>query len=473
MLRNNQKEPYDLINTKLLNRVLNYQDYNNSLYVKTDKILGEFFLEGMETRLHYSDQMLDKIEKAEDILFTHQTENQAYPEHIIKEAKYIYFSFLQAHNHELFHFYQVLSLPAFQVMMSVRKRYIEIETVVMMKHFEAGKSFRLGEHVRILDIVETREFELDKELAKQINEINEKYDFYVGGWQEEIDGISLFYIIESMAHIMSLQLSETPQLDRLSIEESLEYLSAYKVFLKYLDMPEFDIRFKYLLFIYICYFSCQVINRPEDADSLAPVRIFHSLCSRLRYYVEAWKKLFNRYERYSKEELFELLDFGITKPDIENQSESKIGSILAFFELIPLIKDEADKMSQSDFSPKFDFIDKIKKLVRQDNVIPSNIYEIAHMAIFPAKFVNIRYAYDRLENNVFDGQEFKFSNETNFYRFIVNCKKLLSCCCSVPCCEEHGEHENIREILSCKNDGGFAFYSEQLLKRPAIKLFEM
>lgn len=472
-LKKNPKEPYDLIDKDLLEMVLDHQDYDNSIYVKTDKVIGEFFLEGMVTRLHYSDEQLDAIEAAQNILLSHNSDENIFSSNEINNAKDVYYNFLQAHNHELFHFYQVLSLPAFQVVRAIRRHYLEIETVVMLKHLEAGKSYKLGEHLNLLDIIKTGEFDLDCELAEKINDINKKYYFYVYGWQKEIEGVSLFNIIEGMAHIMSLQLSDTPKIDKLYVEDSPEYLSAFNVFLKYLKIKDLDVRYQYLLFIYICYFSCQIVNRVEDKDSLGSIRAFHFLCSRAGEYVNTWKKLVFRYEKYPKSQLLELLNFGINRSDVENEEASKIRLTLSFFELITMIKSDVDKLNFSAYNPEFEAIEKIKASIKLDNVIPNNIYEIALMAIFPAKFVNIRFGYDRLEEKTFDGQSYNFTNEANFYRFIDNCKKLLSCCSPVPCCEEHGEHEDLRQILKCKNEGGLAFFLEQLLNRPATELFKV
>lgn len=223
------------------------------LFATSEKISGEFFLEGMDIRINISDTDLSAVEYSQKLLIEIKDNPQlesTYSSKTICDAKEMYASFMQAHNHELAHLYQVLALPAFQLIWVTRYNLLRFEAVVMLRYFEENGVYIAGKHKGILQIL-TENKQLQKEFGDKFNEFYTPYKNYLVDYKKKHDGISLFYIIESMAHVISLQLSEEPEADALNIGTSEEYSKAFLFFESKIEGDNIETRWKYLLFVYI------------------------------------------------------------------------------------------------------------------------------------------------------------------------------------------------------------------------------
>lgn len=445
-----------------------------SLFARSESISGEFFLEGLDIRIAISDSEMDDVLAAQDILTEIKSESQQvnYSSEKIEEAKYIYTSFMQAHNHELAHLYQVLALPAFQMVWATRYNWLRFEAAVMLRYFEHGGSFRAESHYKILQILEDDQAALLDEFSEQFNSFANPYRMYIADYKNQHKGISLFYIVESMAHIISLQLSDTPEVDVLNLEVSEEYSAAFRHFDNYLGEIEVQLRWKYLVFLYICYFSCQHFNTDIDHPINAAVDVFLSLCSKAKFYIETLAKLYQRYERYSLRELKELNQWPLSNDEIDLTNQQQLAGIYALFELIDILENQAFPDSALQKSLTVNALSDFFSVSDAKGVDWSNKYTLARMLIFPANFVWTREIYDEVMGFVGTGKEFTYEQEATFYRFIMNCKCLLQARDPIPCCEEHGMRDQYKKVLRCKNEGGLAFYLQELTGKPAHELFK-
>ena len=450
---------------------------NESLFAASENISGEFFLEGLDIQINISDKEMDDVATAQKMLLSIRENDKSthYSSEEIKYSEHIYSSFMQAHNHELTHLYQVLALPAFQLVWSTRFNLLRLEASVMLRHFELDGYFSGEKYNKILEVLEDGNSTLKKEFTQQFNDFKESYELHIYNYKKEYRGISLFFIIESMAHIMSLQLSDKPNIDMLGIGEDRDYAVAYNHFDSCVNDINLEIRWKYLLFIYICYFSCQHFEPEKGGSGFPSVHIFLFLCSRSKHYLKALKNLHKTYSPFSiKElkELKELKEFNISDTEIQNATHNQLAGLYSFFQLIEFIEDESfpkgipkknlTTRSLSDF-----FVCSQSKGINwQDK------YILAKILIFPANFVWIREIYDEVMGRKGADKEYTYAEEAIFYRFIMNCKNLLQPWNNVLCCEEDGIKADRRKILWCKNEGGLAFYLQELTGKPAHKLFK-
>lgn len=154
--------------------------------------------------------------------------------------------------------------------------------------------------------------------------LNRTASFYNKCWVAEHKEISLLMLVESMAHIMSIQLNYQSNNYLANVESNPTYNLPYKTFLKGIDESNLDERWKHLLFLYICYVSCQAVSKLENDDETLPVLVFFQLMARADAYLNALTQLVERYKCYSNEELIELLHFGLRKEDFEQATADQI-----------------------------------------------------------------------------------------------------------------------------------------------------
>jgi len=444
-----------------------------SLFAKSENISGEFFLEGLDIRISISDTEMDEVLAAQEMLTAIKKgeEKANYSLEEIEQAKLIHATFMQAHNHELAHLYQVLALPAFQMVWATRYNLLRFEAAVMLKHFEQGGCFKGETHRKILQVLDDDEPALIKEFAHQFNEFANPYKMYITGYWEQYEGISLFYIIEAMAHIISLQLSDTPEEDILKLAVSEENSTAFMHFDSYLHEVEVDLRWKYLVFLYICYFSCHHFNVSAEHSINTAVSSFLNLCSNARFYIETLAKLYQRYEGCSLAELKELNQLPLTDEELGFANQKQLAGIYAFFELIDILEENAFPDDVPEKSLTVNALADFFTASDAKDIDWSDKYTLARMLIFPANFVWTRDIYDEVMGLVGHDKEFTYAQEAIFYRFIMDCKHLLRPSHYVYCCEEDGARDERKKILRCKNEGGLAFYLNALTNKPAYELF--
>lgn len=440
------------------------------LFAKSESVSGEFFLEGLDIRLILSDEDLDKVEIAQDILLGRKSNTVMQHDDEFLDAKKTYSKFIQAHNHELAHLYQVLALPAFQIVWEMRYHLLRLEALVMLQYLENGGVFSVDEHPKVLKVLEE-----DKSLAvfvKQFNNFKIPYNVYILDYHKKINGVSFFYLIESMAHAISLQLSDEPESDILQIGASDEYTLAFDYFRKSFKGGELQIRWQYLIFIYVCYFSCRYFDLNSQQSISTVVDVFFRLCLKTETYMEALMDSYNEYRNLSKDQLEALNSEKLSRRELDIATDNQIVSLLAFFDLIDTIERDT-KVSE-------DFANSIENSILSDFFLSSqekgidwsDKYLLARILIFPENFVWLRDVYDEVMGIKGTGKEFTYQEEADFYRFIMNCKQLLQLRNPIPCCEEHGVTDKYKKILRCKNEDGLAFHLESLIKRPAFDLFK-
>lgn len=444
-----------------------------TLFADSENISGEFFLEGLEIRIAITDREVDEIVAAQKILTVIQKGKPQvdYSPEEIEKAKYIYGSFMQAHNHEYAHLYQVLALPSFQLVWATRHNLLRFEAAVMLRYFELGGHYEGAVHSKILQILEADEPILREEFTKQFNEFANPFRMYVKDYQTQYDGISLFYIIESMAHIVSLQLSDTPEIDILNLEVSVEYSAAFKYFDECLGATNVELRWKYLVFVYICYYSCEHFSTEVKDSVNETVSCFLSLCSRGKFYIETLTNLRQRYENYSLLELKDLNQWPLSDKEVAFANQKQLGSIYALFELIDILESQAFPDNVSKKSLTVNELDDFFVASKEKNIDWANKYTLARMIIFPSNFVWLREIHDEVMGLTRTDKEFTYAQEAEFYRFIMSCGHLLQQAHDVFCCQEHGMIDKRPPILRCKNEGSLAFTLEALTSKPAHELF--
>ena len=126
-----------LIQPSLLKKLINKED-NSRLFAESETISGEFFLEGLDIQLAITDEEMDNILEAQNILFEQRKGIQSYSKKEIQQAESLYIPFMQVHNHELVHLMQVLSLPALKVRWATKATYLRLEATIMLRYFELG-----------------------------------------------------------------------------------------------------------------------------------------------------------------------------------------------------------------------------------------------------------------------------------------------------------------------------------------------
>jgi len=457
-----------LIDKKLFDWFLSNDD-TEEMYAQD---YGNFSMEKMDFRIFMSDDEWDKFNKAQEVMF----QNNGIPPN--DKIANDYYKPIQAYNHELFHFYQALSLPAFNIYQKLTKRVAEFESATMLRYFEYGYSYTLTKNKKILEALENPLFTLPEDEQLSLNKLMSNYKFYKEQWNSKYQNISLFYIIEGMAHIMSIQLTFYSNNYLLEVDNKIEYNIAYDVYSSYIDdnkYQEINIRIKHLVFLYICYFSCQTYSFIEDEVLEKTSRVFYVLSSRINLYFEAFITLVERYAKYSKDELEELNQFDINHEDIKISNKNQLCNIYALFELIPIIEQDAEKLYHSKIKISTDIPEEYLFVLKEKlHIDLLSKFQLANFALFPVRMADMWEAYDIIQKLKIGENKFKNEDESVFYEFISNCKKLLSNeYIPIFCCEEHGKINNKLKILYCKNKGSFAYSLKELINRDPIDVFKI
>lgn len=450
------------INKDLLKRVI-ATDKSNEIYAE---VYGSFSLERLDISIYLSEEDTEKFDVAEKIMLEN---NGIAPS---EEVYTDYYRYIQAHNHELFHFYQSLSLPALHIFQKLKKRKLEFETVTMLRFFEQGNSYSMKKDSSLLAPLHQDKIEISDESAKNFNTFGEKYEFYSNQFHATYDGVSLFHIIEGMAHVFSIQLTDTAKSYLPKLENNSDYHIAYDTFYSYVDSLNqgIDSRFKNLLFLYICYYSCQVYDQLKSETTEIPSRLFHTLCSRANLYIDGFYTLLERYKKYSESELRQLNQFEVNDELLKLANQEQIAQIYTFFELIPCIEQDAKKFYISEpkdiLEPRKEWLSILESL----NIDVKDPYLLVNLSIFPLVLADFWEAYDKITNTRVENNEFTTGLEQGFYSFIDNCRNFLNYK-EVLCCEKHGLVKNKEKALHCESPEGVAYLLKELTGRQAIDLF--
>jgi len=380
----------------------------------------------------------------------------------------------QARNHEFFHLLQFLFLPVPYFYGQVRRQHLELEAIYLLKVLDQNLSLPLSKYAQMSDVLNNRRLILNQDFFDRYKRSLKIYSFYNDVWDFKLEGISLRYITESMAHIGSMQLSDQPEVDTLKLTGE-EYDLAYQYFLKYLSCPnDIDIRFRYLLFIYICYFSLLVVEDyqdEKDIDSIG-VKTFIHLCSQAQYFVEVierHKAMFNSYSRttlveYDKWEIAEFLT---------EVSDQKISSVYAFFETVDFIEQRANLIR---VPQKFSNTSKNKDwedIINQNQLVSDNHFLMAKMVLFPSEFYKLHEMYENFMNIVSKDRHFTYEDESQFYFFIQQIKNLFRQGMPMHCCDEHGYIQDEYLFLSCDDEDSSANRIARMAKKDAYDVFQI
>lgn len=368
---------------------------------------------------------------------------------------------MQSRNHELAHLYQVITLPYCQYFWFYRTELVRLEAAVMLKHFENGGSYIFGEHEYLLDIVERGDF---SEFSSPINECLSNLRSCIADFYNNEKGFSLLDLIEGMAHVISLFLSDTPDVDYLGIEVSQKYTVAFDYFNSKLLDANLELRWKQLLFLYYCYFSFQTYPN-NGFESNKPVDMFIFLCEKIDSHIEVLK---NNKRKYSSKPGHDL-NPAIDTEGLSHANQEQRSSILSFFDLIDVI--EAEAREKFEFSASLDH-PKIRSLLswsEQGGILWENKYTLANMLIFPSNYQWIESLYEYLMRE--EGDENAHSNEVEFYNFIMQCRKLINPMEDVYCCSVHHYTNKPSVILNCGTRGGLSYFLKGLTERNSIDLF--
>jgi len=442
-------------------------DFEENSHIFAEKY-GSFSLARMDFNVFISDDEIEKFNEAEKLI----TENNGVAPSQEVEANY--YRYIQAHNHELVHYYQALTLPAFQIYQKITKNLTEQEASIMLRYFENGYSYLIGENKTVLDALENPNFGLSNSDEEKFYEVVNRYKFFVKQWKAEYKGISLFHIIEGMAHIMSMQLTPNTTNYLSGTENNPIYNMAYDVFLSYIDkkFANIDVRISHMTFLYICFFSCYIYSLPNDEIIDKTSRLFHFLSSRTNYYYSSLYELIDKYVNYSEKQLRQLDKFSIQEKDIENASKEQLAYIYSFYEIISIIEQDAKKYYDSKIS--ISNPEKFIEVLNSLNIDLYSKYQLANFAIFPARMADIWEAYEIIQKIEIEEGKFDVAGESGFFELIDNCKNILKANVStIACCSEHGNVNNKLEVLYCENEGGLAFYLKELTGRKALDLFKI
>lgn len=138
-------------------RTCNFKAWNSLLsdsyeiFLKNKIIYGRFDDALMEFEVFVSEEDLSLVEKGISLLSMDLEQiSFSSEERELADAAWCY---IQAYNHELFHFYQVLSLPSFRMRHILKRNMLKFEAATMLKFFEQGGSYSVGEDDSIMNAV--------------------------------------------------------------------------------------------------------------------------------------------------------------------------------------------------------------------------------------------------------------------------------------------------------------------------------
>lgn len=423
---------------------------------------GTFSPETLEIRILISDIEIDHVIAAQKLLLEQQAGNVD-SEEDLENARRTTSKFMQTHNHELAHFYQVLALPTFQLIWSSRFNWFKLETVALLKAFDENRRIDLNEHRSVKSLLTDRDRTASTDLYKA-------FELYQYVYRHQTKGISVEALIEGMAHCISLQLSETPDEDSLSIENNPIYTVAFAHLTTSLAGIVIETRWKLLLFAYYCYFSLH--SKPRDKQSAGnPVQVFLNFCARAPQHAKALKDYHAIFAKMDPDDLSTKLAQWFIEGELSQATHLQKASVYSFFKLISSLKSEAETWGIEVIDIEIEDLTRHKALCEERGLHWSNEFLLARMLIIPSNFVWVREVYDDIQDRHAGDVSFNFSEQARFYEFIKNCRQVFIKD-SIECCERHGVVEDLRKAFTCKEPGGFAYTFEKLTGRQLREVFE-
>jgi len=382
--------------------------------------------------------------------------------------------YIQAWNHELFHIFQCLFLPLPYFYHRIRFEHLKLETIILLKAFDAKIEFKLNRYNQITNILKYDDVFLDQEFYQSYKPSLQLMKFYIKKWNRTDNSISIYYIFESMAHVASMQILDDPSIDHLGLDGD-EYNLPYQYFLRCLNKPEdIDIRFRYLLFLYICYFSLVVVDEFEpDSDSPSlGVRTFEFLCSQANHFFlasEEYKIIFDQYNRSTLIDYDKWMISGL----MSDISDKKVASVYAFFETITEIERRANL-----YRPIHEFSDSSdssfwKKLFDDHEIKTDDHFYLAKMMIFPSEFYHVHSIHEKFKDSISGDRHFSNRDEGEFYFCIQQIKNLLRQGILMHCCEDHGYIQDENVFLTCKHEDSSASRIRRLTNKDAYEVFKV
>lgn len=440
-----------------------------------NKDLGCFDIETLEVNIPLDKQSLSRVQGAIDILYDKEKKKR-FSETEISEAQDIFLKYFQVHSHEYFHLYQTLFLPVAAQLRIVRFNKLKHEAGLIFQCFDQKITFKLSQLNELTDVMDDKYgLRLNDKFIESYNTSLEHYKFYETMWEKELGGISCQHIFEGMAHIASLQLSDAPDID-LSRLKGEEYWKAYDYYESCLSMPDNkQIRFRYLIFLYLCYFSCQVPDHIEDdcSDSI-PVQTFRFLCGLSNFFFQCVEKQKSVYVGATQEQLIAVDKWNISEYVIESSSET-IASIFALLETIDIISKKTENFRSSRTYSNDSYSDLIGST--KPYGLENDHFLLAKLTIFPLCFSGI-YSWSCEAMDMIKGKDgFTLRQEAKFYQFVKNLRNLFKerRRKSIPlyCCAEHGDIYDERLFLTCENQDSCASKIQMMSYREAHNIFQM
>ncbi len=454
------------------NHDLNLTDFRSRSH---EKDMGCFDIETLEVTIHLPDEEFETVKRAIDLLYDIDKRTQ-FSESEIAQAEEIFLRYFQVHSHEYFHLYQTLFLPVASQLRLARFNKLKYESGLIYHCFDQNKTFKLSRLKELTDVFEVSYgLALKDGFISSYNRALEQSQFYEQMWGKELNGISCHHIFESMAHIASLQLSDEPEenLNQISGDEYWDAFAYYESRLT--DPSEKQVRFRYLIFLYICYYSLQVVDQPEDDcnDSIT-VQTFMYLCELSDFFFHCVERQKGVYESGTSEQLMVLDRWQVSQYLNESNSET-ISSIYALLETIEIIAKKTEEFRPNRLYRNQTFTRLIKSTEKYNLV--NDDFLLAKLVIFPLCFSGI-YSWSCEEmDDLKDNDNFTLRQEAQFYKFTKNLRNLFKDRRrkSIPlyCCEEHGYIDDERSFLTCTNDDSCANKIFIMTQRKAYNVFEL
>jgi hypothetical protein len=460
------------IDRSLVDEIVEINESNALSFSKLETNYGEFFIEGLLATFSMPETDFAEAVKSLNILHNANVLKKSYDKAVLDDAQKKFNYFLQVHNHELFHFYQVLSLPALAHYMSIRKSFIQFEAVIMLKHIENGGHFNLLSHRDFQDAVVNNEYKNADEL-QNLNNINRLYLYYTDDYIHRENGISIRDILESMAHVMSLlQFSQEYREDYLEIGEADVYRMPFDYFISKISANKIDKYWEYLIFVYICFFSLQAVSDAKQENQYLPLNNFFVMCESADFFVNELIKFKEYFDESDITSLREKNHYKLDADILSFISDKQLSSLYAFFCCVDVMNQFHQKMSGSGTSKgyQYDEITYVKEIAKKFG-LGESIYELGLMAVYPYKFFQIRLTYDKYGKSRKKKVKYTCNDESRFYFLISSCNSLLSRNKPTWCCNEHGYVNDKVAVLFCKKDDGTAEFIRKLTRRKPDEVF--
>jgi len=382
--------------------------------------------------------------------------------------------FIQTWNHEYCHLYQALSMRAVKSWALVSKNKLKIDTVVLLKHLERGGVYEIEFDKFIQSVVTNGAYLFDQTDAAEIPLHNSVYEAYAEAWANS-KWINPLQIIEGMAHIFSKNMSDDPEnADYLNLESKSIYLDAYNYYLESGGKEIVGIRIRYIVFCYICFFSCQVdINWREKATFDVISILFMKMCGQLKHILYSMaeasdcdiKEIRTICRRHLGEKMYNSV-----VGDLDDIAITSVGKIFIAIDMLRKIVEDysAELYYEQDFEYPIDFL-AIQNEAREIYPLIYDDHALLMMMIFPNLYSKITRRLHVIEKTriITGDSEFTLGQEREFYKLVINYKDFINDVRDAPwCCAEHGYKKERKTIIKCKSEDSFAQIFHKMLNRP-------